>query len=438
VVIAPAVLASVSGGGTALVQFVSAVAMGFVAYAFVIFTRGFNSAGSVYGFTGAVAGPIFGFVSAWTLMLVYTSFAGGIYAVTADEAQPAFGAVGLHLSWQVYAIIAFALVMALAYLDIKISATVILALEGVSMLLVVTACSIILAKGGFHGHAFSPAPFRPDGVPLSVLGLGIVLTFSTFSGFEAAATLGEETRQPRRLIPPAIAASLAVVAVFTIGVTAVVTNAYPSVSQLATAPVPLVTVTDKFAASWMGTLINFGAVVSAFGAALACAVGASRILFALGRDTGPGMLRRTSRLTGAPVGALIWVGAGSLLMLLLFIPEPQATRAVALSLAYGSDLIIAAYTLVVIAAIIFTIRRRMAPAKTVILLIGLAVLGYVLKDTFAPLPAAPFSWDALGAGITLAAGIILPFVYPPLRRGIANSPLLKAGASALLGTTPPK
>jgi hypothetical protein len=38
----------------------------------------------------------------------------------------------------------------------------------------------------------------------------------------------------------------------------------------------------------------------------------------------------------------------------------------------------------------------------------------------------------LAAGITLAAGIVLPFVYPPLRRGIANSPLLKAGASALL------
>jgi len=292
VVIAPAVLASISGGGTALVELVAAVAMGFVAYAFVIFTRGFNSAGSVYGFTGAVAGPVFGFVSAWALMLVYASFAGGLYAVTADEAQPAFGTVGLHLSWQAYAIIAFVLVMALAYLDIKISATVILALEGVSMLLVVTACSIVLAKGGFHGHAFSSAPFRPGGVSLPVLGLGIVLSFSTFSGFEAAATLGEESRQPRRLIPPAIMASLAVVAVFTIGVTAVVTNAYPSTTQLSAAAVPLVTVTDTFVASWMGDLVNFGAVVSAFGASLACAVGASRILFALGRDTGPAMLRR--------------------------------------------------------------------------------------------------------------------------------------------------
>ena len=190
----------------------------------------------------------------------------------------------------------------------------------------------------------------------------------------------------RRLIPPAIVVSLAVVAVFTIGVIAVVTNAYPGISQLSAASVPLVTVTGKFVAGWMGTLVNFGAVVSAFGASLACAVGASRILFALGRDAGPGMLRRTSRLTGAPVGALIWVGAGSLLTLLLFIAEPLATRAVALSLAYGADLIIAAYILVVIAAIVFTIRRRMPPAKTVILLIGLGVLGYVAKT---PSPRCP-------------------------------------------------
>ena len=95
-----------------------------------------------------------------------------------------------------------------------------------------------------------------------------------------------------------------------------------------------------------------------------------------------------------------------------------------------SDLIIAAYILVVIAALIFTIRRRMSPVKPVILLIGLAVLGYVVKGSFAPVPAAPFSWDAL------AAGIVLPLAYPPLRRGIGNSPLLKVGASSLLGTSP--
>jgi hypothetical protein len=158
-----------------------------------------------------------------------------------------------------------------------------------------------------------------QGLAVQVVGHVPVLT---------AATLGEESRQPRRLIPPAIMASLAVVAVYTIGVTALVTNAYPSTSQLSAAAVPLVT----------------------------------------------------------------------------------------------------------IAGIVFTVRRRMSRIKTAILVIGLAVLGYILKDTFVPLPAAPFEWDALAAGITLAAGIVLPLAYPPVRRGIVNSPLLKVGASALLGT----
>lgn len=146
------------------------------------------------------------------------------------------------------------------------------------------------------------------------------------------------------------------------------------------------------------------------------------------------MLRRTSRVTGAPVGALIWVGAGSLLALLLFINEPLATRAVTIVDTYAADLLIVAYILVVAAAIIFTVRRRISPVKTVILVIGLAILGYIVKGTFVPFPAPPYSWDALAAGITLLAGIVLLFAYPPLRRGIRDSTLIKAGASTLLGS----
>ena len=126
-------------------------------------------------------------------MLAYVSFAGGIFAVTADEAQPAFGAVGLHLPWQVYAVIAFVLVMALAIPGHQDLCRGDLGPGGYLDTLVVIACSIVLAKGGFHGHAFSSVPFRPGGVAPSVLGLGIVLSFSAFSGFEAASTMGEES-----------------------------------------------------------------------------------------------------------------------------------------------------------------------------------------------------------------------------------------------------
>ncbi len=432
VVISAAILAGISGGGTALVQVIAAVAMGFVAYAFVIFTRGFNSAGSVYGFIGAVAGPRFGFLSAWALMLVYVNFAGGVYASFADEAQPAFGAIGLHLPWQIYALAAFVLVVVLAYMDIKISSTVILLLEGISMALVTVVAIIILAKGGYHGHAFSPAPFHPDGTSLAVLGLGVVYSFSSFSGFEAAATLGEESARPRRMIPMAVALSLIVVAIYEIGITAVVTNAYPNTKLLAASAVPLVSVTDHFVASWVGTLVNFGAVVSSFGAALASANGASRMLFALGRDgLGPRMLARVSTRTGSPVGALSFVAVASLAFLAGFLRR-SATQAVAIILTYGADLILAAYTLVMIAAIIYTVKHRMRRVTTAILLVGLGILLYVVKDTFVPFPAAPYSWDAYGAMATLAVGVLLPVLSPRLRQGIRQSPLLKMGTAMLI------
>ena len=439
VVITAAILAGIVGGGTALVQVIAALAMGFVAYAFIIFTRTFNSAGSVYGFTGAVVGPRFGFLSVWALTLVYVNFAGGVYASTADEAQPAFASLGIHLPWQVFALIVFALVTGLALLDIKVSSAVILAAEGVSIALVLVAAAIITLKGGYHHHALSTAPFRASGLSGAALGLGTVYAFSVFSGFEGAATLGEEAHQPRRTIPRAIWISLAAVAAYEVLVSAVIQNAFPSVKALAASPVPLVSVTNHFVSPWFGDLVNWGAVLSSFGAALALMVGASRMVFALGRDgVASRVLTRTSAATGAPTGAIFVVSAASLALLVAFLWQAQATTAVAEILTYGADLIIAAYFLAVVAALVLVIRARMPWHRGAILGVGVLVLGYVAKETFDPLPSGPYRWDFIAAVATLVAGVALPMVSARLREGLATSPLLRVGAAALIGPATPR
>ncbi|HUX03418.1 MAG TPA: APC family permease [Acidimicrobiales bacterium] len=434
VVITAAILAGIVGGGTALVQVIAAIAMGFVAYAFIIFTRTFNSAGSVYGFTGAVAGPRFGFLSVWALTLVYVNFAGGVYASTADEAQPAFASLGVHWPWQVYAIIVFVLVTMLALLDIKVSSTIILGVEGISILLVVVAAVIITAKGGYHHHALSAAPFRATGLSGSALGLGTVYAFSVFSGFEGAATLGEEAHQPRRNIPRAIWISLVAVAAYEVLVSAVIQNAFPSVKALSMSAVPLVSVTNQFVTPWFGDLINWGAVLSSFGAALALMVGASRMIFALGRDGfGPRVLKRTSAATGAPTGAIGLVAIVSFVLLFSFLWERQATTAVAVILTYGADLIIAAYFFAVVAALVLVIRTRMPWYRGATLSVGVLVLGYVAKETFVPLPTGPYRWDFFAAVASIVAGLLVPIMSPRLRAGITSSPLLRVGSRALLG-----
>ena len=256
VIIGPAIIAGIVGEPGALAQVLALVAMGFVAYAFVVFTRSFNTAGSVYAFNGTALGPAYGFVSAWLLLLVYTSFAAGVYAATADIAQPLLATAGVHVSWVWPGLAGAALALALAYTSIGFSSLVILACEGAAVALIAVVAIAALAAGGYHHHGVTAAPFAPHGVSLAVLALGVTAAFGQFSGFESAATLGEEARRSTRTIPAAIAWSLAGAAAIYIFFTWVVYTAYPGPAAIAAAPAPLVHVADVYLGSAVGTAVN--------------------------------------------------------------------------------------------------------------------------------------------------------------------------------------
>lgn len=440
VIVGPAVLAGIVGGSGALAYLLGLVAMGFVAYAFVVFSRSFNSAGSVYAFNGAALGPTYGFVSAWILLLVYVSFAGGVYASTADIAQTLFASFGVHLAWPLFAVAGFALTMVFAYRSIRLSTVVIFACEGIAVVLLAIVGIAVLARGGYHHHAFSSAPFQLHGIALGVLGLGVVNAFSAFSGFEGAATLGEESASSTRTIPAAVAWSLIGSAAIYICFTWIADNAFPSAAALAGSPAPIVELARTSIGPAMGTAVNVAGVISAFGAQLACVNAANRLVFALGREVGDdgsrvrSLLTRTRRGVGSPVGALVVTGTTSLGLLLAFSFEATAIRALTIILEYGAYLMIVAYLLTVVAAIVWVWRTARRPGPLIVLGAGVLVLGYVLYDTFVPFPAPPFSWDALAALVSVASGVAIA-VTPGVRRRLADSRLLRATRGAPLPAT---
>src|SRR6266567_3677948 len=431
VIIGPAIIASIVGEPGALAQVLALVAMGFVAYAFIVFTRAFNTAGSVYGFNATALGPGYGFVSAWLLLLVYTSFAAGVYAATADIGQTLLASLGLHLGWVWLGLAGAAL--GLAFASIGFSSLVILACEGAAVALITAVAVAVLASGGYHHHGVTAAPFSPHGVSLAVLALGVTAVFGQFSGFEGAATLGEEARRSTRVIPAAIAWSLIGSAAVYIFFTWIVYTAYPGPAAIAASPAPLVHVAGVYLGSGVGLAVNAAGLVSAFGAQLACLTAAARLAFALGRETSGGragaFLTRTWPRYGSPAGALTVTGAVSAAALLGFGFEHNATRAATLIIQYGAYLILVTYLMTVIAALAWTWRTRRRPLPLAILTTGAAVLGYVLYRTFAPFPAAPFGWVALAAaGSALAGAAIL--LTPGLLTRMRSSRLLAVTATA--------
>ena len=385
--------------------------------------RSFNTAGSVYAFNGSALGPGYGFVSAWLLLLVYTSFAAGVYAATADIAQTLLASLGVHVGWVWPGLAGAVLALGLAYTSIGFSSLVILAAEGAAVALITVVAVAVLAAGGYHHHGISAAPFSPHGVSLAVLALGVTAAFGQFSGFESAATLGEEARRSTRTIPAAIGWSLLGAAAIYIFFTWIVYSAYPGPAAVAADPAPLVHVARVYLGSGVGTAVNVAGLISAFGAQLACLTAAARLLFALGREAGgtpaARVLTRTWRRYSSPAGALTLAGAVSVAALLAFGFSRTATRAATLIIQYGAYLILAAYLMTVIAALAWTWRTRRRPLPLAILAAGTIILGYVLYRTFAPFPAAPFSWVVLAAAASAAAGaaiLLTPGLLPRMRR----------------------
>lgn len=429
VLVGPAVLAGLVGGAGALSYGLGLVAMAFVAYAFVVFSRSFNSAGSVFAFNGAALGPTYGFASAWILLLVYVAFAGGVYASTADLAQTFLAGFAIHVSWVWPALAGAALAVALAYLSIGFSSLVIFACEGVAVVLLAVVGAVVVAKGGFHHHGMTAAPFLPHGIALGVLGLGVVNAFSAFSGFEGAATLGEETRRGTRTIPAAVAGSLVGAAAIYIVFTWIADNAFPSAAALAASPAPFVHLASVDVGAAMGHLVNLAGVVSAFGAQLACLNAANRLVFALSREVGDGAgrtaLTRVSARFGSPVGALALTGATSVAALLAFSAEPSAVRALTIILEFGAYLMIVAYLLTVVAAAVWVWRHGRRRVPLTVLIVGTAVLAYVLYDTFVPFPPAPFGAVVLAAAAAALLGVGIA-LHPRIRPRLVGSRLLQA------------
>jgi amino acid transporter len=410
VIVGPAIIASIVGAPGALAQAVAFGAMAFVAYAFVRFTRAFNTSGSVYAFNASAIGPRYGFLSAWLLLLVYLSFASGVFAATADIAQTFFASLGVHGSWVWFALVGAVLAITLAYLSIGLSSLVILVFEGASILLISVVGVAVLIEGGYHHRPLTLAPFELHGLGFSVLALGVVAAFGQFSGFEGAATLGEEARRSTRTIPAAIAWSLVVSAAVYIFFTWIVYNAYPTPAAVAADPAPLVHVASGYVSPRVGTAVNFAGMISAFGAALALLNAASRLVYALAREAGDGtavsrFLTRTSPRYRSPSGALVAVSVLSVAGLLAFSFERLATRAAALTIQFGAYLLLVAYLLTVVGALVWTCRTARRPLPIALLAGGIAVLGYVLYRTSSRFPrrrstgsCSPPPWRRCSAG----------------------------------------
>lgn len=445
---APSMAANINPQGTALqvgravplAFFLAAIGVLLVAYGFVRLCQYYQHAGSVYAFVGATLGPRTGFVSGFGLMGTYA-----FYGVVTSMASGIFGtaflqAIGLWPSpptWAPFLLAGVAILLALflTVIPARRGTSVLLTVEGVTvaLILVITAVVLvrILAGSAPNDASFDLSVFVPEpGSDGSAIFLGIVFGFLSFAGFEAAATLGEEAHNPHRDIPRAILGTAIFGGIYFVLVTAVEMMAFGTdadgVAAFGASPSLLGDIGTSYLGSWVGDAVTLGAAISAFGCCLACMVGASRLLFALGRDASGD--KGVGRISGAGTpanGAMVVAAAMALIVIVtvLFGAEPFDTFLWAATI--GTLLLLVIYVLTTIGAIrlVFVQKRMSVPMwQIVIPIAALVVLGYTIYRNVIPYPTeGPGQWFPVVAGAWLLLALIVVVAAPGLARRIGGS-----------------
>jgi amino acid transporter len=412
-IMAPTAALALNGSGVAanagravpLIFLLAAIGVGFVSYAFIRMSRYVSHAGSMFGFTGVALGPRAGLGVGWTLVGTYVMLAATGCAGAAVFALDLFDQLGIlgGVGWVPLVVIMYLLVGVIAYGQLKTATRVLLAAEGISIALVVLLIAVIYVKlfagSAPHGGGFSLKPFSPaDGVPTSALFLGIVFAFLSFAGFEGAATLGEETNDPKRNIGRAIGGTLIIGGVlFVLGMLAE-TLAFgideAGVAAFAGSSAPLGDLAGGYIGEWYRVVIDLGATLSMFAAALGGTSAAARMVFVLARDgVGPDALGTTSPKTGSPLAAVLLCAAFGLAVLLFIgIRGASATEAFFYPATVGTLGLLSAYIVTNIGAFRFLILQRRAPAWEGIFPVGATLfLAYVLFKQVHPVPDHPYN-----------------------------------------------
>jgi amino acid transporter len=327
-------LAAIKAGGATPLAFVIATLACLLIGAVVSeFARSIRSAGSLYTYTVHGLGPFVGFVMGWGYLIgiflagpaVLAGASVFLSMVMADIGAPTvatfwwlwFGA-GL-LGW-----------FALAYPGVRLSTRSSLVFTAAGMVVLLTLAFTVIFHGGAHGNGLSA--FNPHAAGVGWPGIfgGVAFGILSFTGFETAANLAEETREPRRNIPLAVLGSVAIGGIFYVAVTYATSVGYgvrEATTEWPKSASGLAPLADTYA-SYLKDLVLLAVAFSAFFCGLGVSNAVTRTLFAMGRDgVLPKALSRTHPKHQTPhIALLTYLAVSAVFAVALIAMTSPATR----------------------------------------------------------------------------------------------------------------
>ena len=406
----PVLIVLFAGPGAWLSYVAATVVVVLVGLCVAQFARRFASSGSLYSYVARGLGPTGAFATGWSLVIGYACIAmlgatliGPFLGSLLDRA----GLPGMTSSTAYIVMTALAAVAAAAFavIGIRISTRVGLVLEIVSVSAVLLVFVVVVAKGG---DSSAPSLFDLSGTSFDGVTYGIVLAVLGFVGFESAASLGAEARNPHRSIPRAVIGSAVLVGLLYVFASIASVVGFGSVDAFTGSAAPVSDLAERYGLSSIVWIVDLGVAASFFAVAIASINAASRVLYTMGEeDVLPAALGRAHRTYKTPhVAIATLTPVIALVPVVLMIGGRGPFDVYAYVGTVGTFGYMVGYLLMAVALPFFLRRRGEGnPASTVLSVVVVAALLYVFYKNVIPVPEYPLNLLLPIFAVLLALGM---------------------------------
>lgn len=437
--LAVAVVAGMAGTASWLVYVAATIALLIVGLNVGKLAKRIPAAGSFFVYVSRSLGPAYGLLAGWSLLAAYLFTAMALTVATSIFIKTLISTLQIAASppTLVIYLAVSGLALWLAFRDIRMSARVGLSLEAVSVAIIIAVSIAALAHYGF---APDVRQLKLEGADFGKSLQAIVFAIFSYVGFESAASLGKEARNPERAIPKAIILTAISAGIFFVFTTYVITQGFADdATKLGASGAPL---GDILAGQnpLIIALVYFGAAISSFACALASINAFGRTLFSLGRyqilHSSVGLVHGKFKTphVAVTIGAIINFVAVALLSGNSEIDTFGWYGTIA---SFG---FIVVYFLVSVAAPVYLRKTgELTTGAAITGGLGAALMVLALAGSLYPVPAFPYNLLPYGFAAYLLLGVVWFFVLkaraPETLRGIEGD--MEAAAAQAAVTAEP-
>jgi amino acid transporter len=387
------VVAGMAGTGTWLAYLIATIGMLFVAGNIGVLARRHPMAGSYFVYISRTLGPLAGMMAGWSMIAAYTATAIAITfgsQIFLSDMLRALGFAALVPPSWLFNIVFVALIWLLAYRDIRVSARAGLYLEFTSLAIITIITAVVLFR---HGGIANSAQL--DITHMSSAGVMSALAFAVFSfvGFESAATLAKESRDPTRMIPLAVTLSAGLAGLFFVVIAyAMVVAVGDQANVLAASASPFAEITRRAGIAWAAAIVYASALISGFACCLACLNAVSRMMFSMGRyefiAAWMGSVHKHHQTPHYAISA----AAASILLICLLLSGLPIVLAFGTMATFGTFGFLVIYLLISVVAPLDMARAGiLKPRHAVLGCVGVILMAFVIFGSLYPVPEYPYN-----------------------------------------------